>query len=166
MNSVGLRSIDASPTSDVVGVLVHRELAGADHRLLVGLHRAAQDRLDARDDLVEAERLGDVVVAAGVEAGDLVLGLVLRREEEDRRGVAGAAQALGDAEPVHVGEHHVEDDQVGFLLEDGRDRLGAVGDGPDLEPGESEARDEQVADVRLVVDDEDARCGHALIMAR
>ena len=163
---MGLRSIDDVADQDVVGVLVHRELAGADHRLLVGLHRAAQDRLDARDDLVEAERLGDVVVAAGVEARDLVFGLVLRGEEEDRRGVAGAAEALGDAEPVHVGEHHVEDDQVGLLLEDGRDRLGAVGHGLHLETRESEARDEQVADVRLVVDDEDARCGHALIMAR
>ena len=148
-----------------MGVLVHRQLAGADDGLLVGLHGAAQDRLDAGDDLVEAERLGDVVVAAGVQARDLVLGLVLGGEEEDRRGVAGAAQPLRDAEAVHVGEHDVEDDEVGLFLEHGRDRLGAVGDGPDLESGESQARDEQVADVRLVVDDQDARCGHALIMA-
>jgi DNA-binding response OmpR family regulator len=41
-----------------VRVLIHRQLAGADRRLLVGLHRAAEDRLQARDDLVEAEGLG------------------------------------------------------------------------------------------------------------
>ena len=64
-------------------VLVHGELAGADDGLLVVLHRAAQDRLDAGDDLVEAERLGDVVVAADREAGDLVLGVVLGGEEQD-----------------------------------------------------------------------------------
>jgi hypothetical protein len=50
-----------------VRVLVHRELAGADGRLLVGLHRAAEDRLQSRDDLVEREGLRDVVVAAGVQ---------------------------------------------------------------------------------------------------
>ena len=45
---------------------------------------AAEDRLDARDDLREAERLGDVVVAAGAQRLDLVLDGVLRGEEEDR----------------------------------------------------------------------------------
>ena len=69
-------------------VLVHGELAGADDRVFVGLHGAAQDGLDAGDDLVEAERLGDVVVAADGETGDLVFGVVLRREEEDGRRVA------------------------------------------------------------------------------
>src|SRR3712207_7669600 len=58
--------------------------SGADDRVLVRVHRAAQDRLDASDDLVEAERLRDVVVAADGEAGDLVLGVVFRGEEQDR----------------------------------------------------------------------------------
>ncbi|MBG9885105.1 hypothetical protein ABE10_00595 [Bacillus toyonensis] len=149
---------------DVVRVLIHGQLAGADDRLLVGLHRAAQDRLGAGDDLVEAEGLGDVVVAAGVEPLDLVLRVVLRGEEEDRSGEAGAPKALGDAEPVHVGEHDVEDDEVGLLLEDGGDGGGAVGDGLHRESGEAQPRGQQVADVRFVVDDQDARFSHAPIM--
>ena len=159
MNSVGQSSIGRVADEDLVGVLVHRELAGADDRVLVGLHRAAQDGLDAGDDLVEAERLGDVVVAADGEAGDLVLGVVLRREEQDRRGVAGAAEALGDAEAVHVGQHDVEDDQVGLLFEDRGDRLRTVADRAHGEAGEAEAGGEEVADVRLVVDDENAGSG-------
>ena len=125
--------------------------------VLFGLHRAAQDGLDARDDLVEAERLGDVVVAADGEAGDLVLGVVLGGEEQDRRGVAGGAQPLGDAESVHVGQHHVEDDEVGLLLEHGGDGLGAVPDRAHGEAGEAQAGGQQVADVGLVVDDKNLR---------
>ena len=154
MNSVGLSSTAMSPTMHLVGVLVHGELAGADDRVFVVVHRAPQDGLDAGDDLVEAERLGDIVVAADREAGDLVFGVVLGREEEDRRGVAGRAEALGDAEAVHVGQHHVEDDQVGFLFEHRRDGLGAVADRTDREAGEAQARGEEVSDVGLVIDDE------------
>ncbi len=83
--------------------------------------------------------LVDVVVAADGEAGDLVLGVVLGGEEEDRRGVAGCAEPLGDAEPVHVGEHDVEDDEVRLLLEHRGDRLRAVADRADGESGEPQA---------------------------
>ncbi|CDJ99736.1 Transcriptional regulator (modular protein) [Microbacterium sp. C448] len=145
---------------DVVRVLVHRQLAGADHGLFVGLHGAAEDGLDARDDLVEAERLGDVVVTAGVQTLDLVFGLVLGGQEQNGGGVAGASQALGDAEPVHIGQHDVEHDQIGLFFENGRDRLSPVRDGPDLKAGEAQARDQEIADVRLIVYDEDARCSH------
>jgi len=44
---------------------------------------SAQDRLDARDDLSEAERLRHVVVAARAQRLDLVLGRVLGGEEEN-----------------------------------------------------------------------------------
>src|SRR5690606_15939173 len=53
--------------------------------------------------------------------------------------------------------------QVRLLLEHRGDRLGAVGDGTYGESCEAQARGQQITDVRLVVDDEDARSGgHAL----
>ncbi|OEI67493.1 Transcriptional regulator (modular protein) [Curtobacterium sp. ER1/6] len=150
---------------DLVRVLVHRQLARADDGVLFVVHRATQDGLDARDDLVEGERLRDVVVTADREPGDLVLGVVLRGEEQDRRGVARRPEALGDAEAVHVGEHDVEDDQVGLLLEHGGDRLGTVADRADGEPGEAQRGREEVADVRFVVDDQDlGAIGHGPIL--
>jgi hypothetical protein len=80
----------------------------------------------------------------------------------DGRGVAGAAEPLGDAEPVHVREHDVEDDEVWLLFEDRGDRLGSVADRAHGEAGETEAGGEEIADVRLVVDDENAgSCVHA-----
>ncbi len=148
---------------DFVGVLVHRQLARADDGVFVGLHRAPQDRLDTGDDLVEAEGLGDVVVAADGQAGDLVFGVVLRREEQDGGRIAGAAEALGDAESVHVGKHYVEDDEVRFLFEDRGDGLRTVADSAHGETGEAEAGGEEIADVGLVVDDENAwSCVHGI----
>ena len=136
---------------DLVGVLVHRELARADDGFLVVVHRAAEDRLQAGNDLVEAEGLGDVVVAADCQSGDLVLGVILRREEQDRCRIAGCPQPLGHPEAVHVGEHDVQDDQVGFFLEHRRNSGCAVSDRPHREAREAKACGEKVTNVRLVV---------------
>ena len=85
--------------------------------VLVGLAAgAAQHGADAGDDLLEAERLGDVVVAADGEALDLVVDRVARGDEDDRQLAALLAQPPGDGEAVHVGEHHVEDAQVGLVV--------------------------------------------------
>ena len=74
-------------------------------------------------------------------------------------GAAGVAQPAGDGEAVHVGEHHVEDDEVelvlGGLLQGG----GAVAGHVDLEAGEAQRRGEQLADVGLVLDDEEPGLG-------
>ena len=66
-------------------------------------------------ELLEAERLHEVVVAAEGEAAHLVVGGVARGEEEDRRLHAVVAQPAAHLEAVEVGHHHVEDDQVGRL---------------------------------------------------
>ena len=124
---------------------VARQLAGG----------AAQDRLDARDDLGEAERLGDVVVAAGPEGLDLVLDATLRRQEEDRRPEAALAQALPDLDPVDVGEHPVEDDQVGLEGHRLRERVAAGSCLLDLVALVAKRGRDGVDDRRLVVDDED-----------
>ena len=67
---------------DLVRVLVEGEVADGEHRVL-GLGErqggAADEPAQARDDLFEAERLGDVVVAAGGETGDAVVERVLAR---------------------------------------------------------------------------------------
>ena len=59
--------------------------------------------------LLDAERLGDVVVAADRQPVDLVLGRVLGGEEDDRHLVAGAVHAFEDLDAVDVGQHHVQD---------------------------------------------------------
>ena len=99
---------------------------------------SSQDRADAGDHLLEAEGLGDVVVAADRQALDLVAHVVARGEEQDRRGQPGVPEPSRHGEAVHVGQHDVEDDEVGAhglcLVERG----GAVLGGGDVETGEAE----------------------------
>ena len=57
-----------------MGVLVHGQLAHANQGIVFFVLSAAKDCLDARNNLIEAKGLGDVVIATDREAGDLVFG--------------------------------------------------------------------------------------------
>ena len=148
-----------------MGVVVHREvtalqLAGA------GIDPGpAEHRGDARDELFEAEGLHQVVVAAQREAAHLVFGGVASGEEEHRRAIAGLAEPLAHVEPVEVGQHHVEHDQVGFDLRDRVDRIAAVGHGVHLEAGVAQGGLEHRAEVVLVIDEQEAGGGDGPSMA-
>jgi hypothetical protein len=115
----------------------------------------AQHGPDAGDHLLEAERLGDVVVAADGQAGDLVLGGVLGGQEQHRGAGVARAQPPGHVEAVQVGQHHVEHDQVGAVALHGRQRLQAAGGRRHLEPGQAQAGRQQLEDVGLVLDDKE-----------
>src|SRR5439155_778478 len=69
---------------DLVAALIQDEVAELEHVPRQRPGRAPQDRGGSGDDLREAERLRDVVVAARPERLDLVLGAVLRGQEEHR----------------------------------------------------------------------------------
>ena len=123
---------------------------------------APQDHPQPGHHLFEAERLGDVVVAAEGEAGDLVLQRVAGGQEQRGRVDAVGAQPAQQPEAVHAGHHHVEDDRVRPDFAGLVQRGGAVGRGVDLETLELQTDREQLDDVGLVVDDEDPRFGHDL----
>ena len=86
---------------------------------------APQHSPDPGDDLLQAERLGDVVVPAQGQAADLVLGGVARGQEDDGNAGSAPAQPPDDIETVHVRQHHVEHDEVGTVALSGLDRLGS-----------------------------------------
>ena len=75
---------------------------------------AAQRGAHARQQLVHAERLRDVVVGARVERGDLVALGVARRQHDDRH-LGPAAQAVDHLDPVDPGQPEVEHDDVGVM---------------------------------------------------
>ena len=124
----------------------------------LGAAGAAQHVAHARQQLLEAERLGDVVVAAGRQPADLVLGRVARGQEDDRRARALGAEPAGDLEALHVGEHHVQHDQVGTEGGDRGQRFGAGARGLHGEALEAQGHRDDVDDVGLVVDDQHAVC--------
>jgi hypothetical protein len=92
-----------------------------------------------RHHLLQREGLGDVVVAAQRQAGDLVLAGVPRRQEQHRRPAAAAAQRADHAEAVEPRHHHVQDEQVRPVRPGGLERGGPVGGRLHLEAGEAQA---------------------------
>ena len=79
--------------------------------------RSAQDRLEPCPKLARAERLGDVVVGAKLEAEDLVRLLRLGGQQDDRRPLPCPADVAADLESVAAGQHDVQDDGVKRLLD-------------------------------------------------
>ena len=122
----------------------------------LGGARAAQHVAHARQQFFERERLGHVVVAAGGEPADLVLGRITGGEEDDRRPGTLGAEPARDLEALHVGEHHVQDDQVGTELRHLAERIRARSRRFHGEALEAQGHRDDIDDVRLVIDDEDS----------
>ncbi len=88
----------------------------------VGRGGAAQVGADAGEQLGEPERLDQVVVGAGVEAGDDVELLVAGGEDEDGQVGVRGAQPPADVDAVDVGQAEVEDDELDAVVGRGRAR--------------------------------------------
>ena len=73
---------------------------------------AAQQRPHARGEVGERERLGDVVVGAGVEPEHLVELRAARGEHEHRRPRLALVQPAADLDPVDAGQAEVEHDDL------------------------------------------------------
>ncbi len=143
------------PALEVDDQVRHPDLPGdgRGHPAQVGPHPGQK--------LLNGKGLHQVVVGPGVQALDLVLNAVLGGEDEDGH-VGGFADAPGHLNPVHDGEHQVQDDQVGVHLPElGKPgdavvgHLGAVALGLKLQLYEA-------GDVLFVLHDQDQRGFHAL----
>ena len=96
----------------------------------------AELELDARDQFADEERLDDVVVRAQLKADDAVGFGSARGEKNNRRlrqfGIV--ADPFADIEPVGIGQHDIEQDQVGP-----NPPAKVEGAPPGLRPGEKKA---------------------------
>src|SRR5215218_2116147 len=138
--------------------------AGVDDEVTVGKHvrlavaplggRSAKDRLHARDELPRVERLRHVVVGANLEADDLVDVLVARSQHEDRH-VPALPHPAAELDPVDVGKHEVEDDELRRARREVLHRLGAGGGGLDRVASVLQVERDERRDRRLVLHDED-----------
>src|SRR5262245_61701761 len=142
--------------ADALGREVDREVGGLDDGFLVGGRGSPQGCAEPGEELVHPERLRHVVVGAGVEGRDLPALLLPHREDDDRdRGPA--AQAADHLDAVDPGQAEVEHDEVGVLARrDGECRLAARRE-LHVVAARTQVRPERAQDLRLVVDDEDAR---------
>jgi hypothetical protein len=76
------------------------------------LARPTREGLDARQQFLERERLGHVIVGAGAQRLHLGVHRVLRGEHQHRTLESTRAQRAQHRQPVLSGQPHVEDDQV------------------------------------------------------
>ena len=142
----------------LVRALVELEIGEAQDAVVLGLVAGPpQDGVHAGDHLGQGERLGHVVVAADGQAGQLVLERVAGGEEEDGHADAVGAESPGHLEPVEVGQHHVEDDEVRRVLLGLGQRLAPGHRLVDREPLVAQRRRHRIDDRGLVVNHQDPR---------
>ena len=73
---------------------------------------AADQRPQARDHLLHMERLGDVIIGPGIEAGDLLVPLVAGGENENGRIAPVIAPAAQHGDAVDLRQAEIEDDGI------------------------------------------------------
>src|SRR5690606_32615452 len=146
------------PRARVVRLEIDAVAAELEGAVALGIPAAAaQDRRDPEQQLAQVEWLREVVVAARLESAYPVLRIALHGQEHHGRLHAFGADRLADLETVHLRHHHVEQDQVVALAADLLEpRETVVRDVRDVALG-LEVLANAFGQVRLVVDDEDAR---------
>src|SRR5437763_1433791 len=98
---------------DLVGGRVQHQV-GVDQDLAVGsLAGPAEQRPEPRLELLERERLDQVVVGAHVQAGDAVVDRVPGGEHQDGGAVTGPAHAPRHLQAVHAGHGDVQNHRAG-----------------------------------------------------
>ena len=139
--------------SDAMGRAVNADVADPDTVLCQGGPDAAHDSADACGELRHRERLGHVIVRAGVETTDPVRLLSLGGEHDDRQVSRGgaSAQAAADLDAGQLRQHPVEQQNIRLALVDHHQRLLAVRGGGDLVAFLVEVVADQLDQRRLVL---------------
>ena len=114
----------------------------------------AKDGVHPGDELAEPERFGDVSGGAEFETEDDVELAVDGAHHEDRH-LRDGPQPAADVDAVHAGEQHVEEHDVGTVLLEATDPLGAVLGQDHVEALAAQPGGEGLAVGLLVLHDED-----------
>ena len=122
--------------------------------------RAPEQGAQARQHLLHVERLGDIIVGAGVHAGDLVAPPLARGEDQHRHLAFVAPPLLEHAQAVLLGQAEIEHDGVVGLGVAEKMPLLAVEGGVDGVARIAQRGDELTVEVWIVLDDEkpQSRC--------
>ena len=117
---------------------------------------ALQEAADAQDQLACGKRLGDVVVRAQLEPEHAIDLLAPRRQQDhrDHPRLGAGPHLLEHLDPGQLGEHPIQNDQVGRLALQRLERGDAVRRDADLESLFGEDVAQQLGDVGFVFDHE------------
>ena len=123
---------------------------------------AAQQRIDARQKLLDVERLDHVVVGPELEDLDFVLPTVARRQHEDRVFLAFGAQLLDQLDARHARQAEIDDREIDGVFARVIETLAAVGRLLHGVAGLLELRGERTAQVGVVFDEQQPHVGRVL----
>ena len=116
--------------------------------------RATQHRPHPQRQFTRAERLGQIVVGAGLQTVHTVFHAATRSQHQDRRVDPLAADAPAKIEAVPAGQHDVEDDDVRSPAPEAADRGGTVDGDEHLVALGPQPDGDGLRDGRVVVDHE------------
>ena len=117
---------------------------------------ATQHRADARAQFVQVEGLDQIVVGAGIEAGDAVAGAVAGGEHDHRGGVAASAQPAQHVQAVALRQTQVEQHQIEALAGQRALRRGGIAHPVDRMAFHAQRRAQRVADHAVVFHQQEA----------
>jgi hypothetical protein len=133
---------------------------------------AAEEGLEADEENVEVEGLGEVVVGASFDAFEDLFGAGAGGEYKDGGVALGCAEGADDGEAVGAGEHAVEEDGVDVLFGvfDGSEEVGEGGVAVGLVVGAVafglEIEKESLGEVVFVFDYDDEWSGFSHVRSR
>jgi hypothetical protein len=152
---LGRRQLEASPAaSRVHRAEIERQIGKAEDVRRFLLESAPQECAQPREQLFERERLGKVIVGAGIEALDPVADGVACGQQQDGDPIALAAEAPCHVESVVAGHHHIEDDGIRRPSGDRGERGISVRGELDLVAGELEGALQRLPHRAVVVCDQ------------
>ena len=114
----------------------------------------AQRRADACQQFHRAERLGEVIIGAEIQRfGLVVLGDAGGNDDDGH--AAPAADAFDDADTVHIRQTEIQQDAVGTMGGNERQRSTAISRGDDIIPGGGKGAFQVAADAGIILNDQD-----------
>src|SRR6266404_7344867 len=120
---------------------------------------AAQQRFDARQQFRERERLGEIVVATGLEPADAVIHAAERGQHQYRSQDTLSSHQLDDRKPVDVRQHAVGHDEVELPFGGTRQPFAPVGGMIDTVAALAQAFDQKARGLAVVLDEQYVHLG-------
>ena len=115
----------------------------------------ARESLDAREQLGERKRLGQVVVTARLQPADPVVHGAERAQHQHRRSDSLLAHELDDGQPVDVRQHPIGDHEVELPLGGAKQSFTPVRGMIDRVTALPQALDEKRRGLGIVLDEQD-----------
>src|SRR2546430_5274763 len=124
---------------------------------VTGVQTCALPISHAQQELLQMKGLGEVVIAAGLQAPDPIHGIAACGEKQHRRVVALLAQRAAHAEAVDPRQHHIEHEERAAALAQPLERLLAIARGAHLVAFGAQVLHDAGGEVRIVLHHQHAR---------